>query len=202
MDPSTAIHTLARADAFAAGAHSGQTRRSHGQTPYIVHPRGVRSLLESVGVTHTPTLAAALLHDTVEDTPVTPAQLEDEFGVEIARIVAELTDDKSLSREARHAIQAKHAPSMSLPAACVKIADRTYNLRDFNSEKPGTTRPQKIKEYVTYSRALYDGFEQRAIAHILNKDEDARVELEKAYILLLADMKDAVDQLADKYDNV
>lgn len=201
MDPLTATLTLARADAFAAGAHSGQKRRGPSQTPYIVHPRGVRALLERAGITHAPTLAAALLHDTVEDTPATPAQLEGEFGAEIARVVAELTDDRGLSRERRHAVQAERAPTMSLSAACVKMADRAYNLLDFYAEEPGVTPPQRLKEYATYSYTLYDRFEQRAIAHILNKDEDAREELEKAYLLLLADMKCAVDQLADEYAN-
>jgi (p)ppGpp synthase/HD superfamily hydrolase len=190
--------TLARADAFAAGAHSGQTRKS-GNIPYIVHPRGVRLLLEKAGVTHEPTLAAALLHDTVEDTPVTSAQLEQEFGVEIAEIVAELTDPKGMSREARHALQAQHASSMSLSACCVKMADRKYNLRDFYTNKPETTSLESVRNYAKYSDTLYNRFKERAEVEIENKGEEARSELERAYLLLLSDLHVAVTQLAEKY---
>jgi (p)ppGpp synthase/HD superfamily hydrolase len=201
MDPSTTALTLARADAFAAGAHSGQTRRNLAQSPYIIHPRGVRQLLEQAGITHTPTLAAALLHDTVEDTPVTSALLKEEFGAEISEIVAELTDEKGMPRYVRHAKQAQHASSMSLSAACIKIADRIYNLRDFYAEKPENNTPQSVRDYATYSYTLHDRFMERAEADILNKNGDARGELEKAYLLLLANMKVAIEQLAKKYAN-
>jgi guanosine-3',5'-bis(diphosphate) 3'-pyrophosphohydrolase len=190
--------TLARADAFAAGAHSGQTRKC-GVIPYIVHPRGVRVLLEQAGITHSPTLAAALLHDTVEDTPVTSAQVEQEFGSEIAGIVAELTDDMGMTREARHALQAQHASTMSIPASCIKLADRTYNLRDFYSQKPDESSRERIRDYAIYSETLYQKFNDRAEKEIQYKSKEARSELEQAYLLLLSYMHVAVKQLADKY---
>jgi GTP diphosphokinase / guanosine-3',5'-bis(diphosphate) 3'-diphosphatase len=198
MNIDNASLTLARADAFAAGAHSGQTRKG-GNIPYIVHPRGVRLLLEQAGITHAPTLAAALLHDTVEDTPVTSAQLEQEFGAEIAEIVAELTDPKGMAHEARHALQAEHASSMSLSASCVKIADRTYNLRDFYAKKPETTSLERVRNYAMYSDTLYNRFKERAEVDIENKDDEARSELERAYLLLLSNLHVAVKRLAEKY---
>jgi (p)ppGpp synthase/HD superfamily hydrolase len=198
MNLDIASLTLARADAFAAGAHSGQMRKG-GNTPYIVHPRGVRLLLEQAGITHTPTLAAALLHDTVEDTPVTPVYLVQEFGAGIAEIVAELTDPKGMTREARHALQAQCATSMSLSASCVKIADRTYNLRDFYAKKPDTTSSESVRNYAMYSNTLYNKFLERAEVEIEKKDEEARGELERAYLLLLSNLHVAVKQLAEKY---
>ena len=198
MNLDNASIVLARADAFAAGAHSGQTRKG-GNIPYIVHPRGVKFLLEQAGITHAPTLAAALLHDTVEDTPVTSPQLEQEFGAEIAKIVAELTDEKGMPRVARHALQAQHASSMSLSASCVKIADRTYNLRDFYAKKPETTSSERVRNYAMYSDTLYNRFKARAEAEIESKDEAARSELEKAYLPLLSDLHVAVNQLVEKY---
>jgi (p)ppGpp synthase/HD superfamily hydrolase len=199
MDLPSADVTLARADAFAAGAHSGQTRKNLAQSPYIIHPRGVRLLLHQAGITHTPTLAAALLHDTVEDTPVTLAQIKQEFGVEIAEIVAELTDDKRMTREARHALQAQHASTMSLSASCIKMADRTYNLEDFYAEKPEKNTVESVRDYAAYSSTLCNKFKERAEAEIENKSEEARGEIEKAYLLLLANMNVAVKQLAEKY---
>lgn len=81
-------------------------------------------------------LQAALLHDTVEDTDTSPAELEAKFGPIVARIVQEVTDDKSLPKQERKRQQVEHAPHCSHQAKLVKLADKLYNLRDLNRCTP------------------------------------------------------------------
>lgn len=85
---------------------------------------------------HWVSLQAALLHDTVEDTDTTPAELEAKFGATVARIVQEVTDDKSLPKQERKLLQVEHAPHCSREAKLVKLADKLYNLRDLNRCTP------------------------------------------------------------------
>lgn len=83
-----------------------------------------------------PCLQAALLHDTVEDTDTTPTELEAKFGPVVARIVQEVTDDKSLPKRERKRVQVEHAAQCSRQAKLVKLADKLYNLRDLNRCTP------------------------------------------------------------------
>ena len=88
---------LLRALTFAAQKHKDQRRKDADASPYINHPIAVASVLATeAGVTDAVTLLAAILHDTVEDTKTTPEELEREFGLDIAGVVAEVTDDKAL----------------------------------------------------------------------------------------------------------
>ena len=89
------ITTILRAASFAAHKHKDQRRKDAEASPYINHPLALaRILAEEGGVQHVPTLCAALLHDTIEDTGATRSELAAEFGGEVAEIVAEVTDDK------------------------------------------------------------------------------------------------------------
>ena len=81
-------------------------------------------------------LQAALLHDTVEDTDTSIAELELAFGPTVARIVQEVTDDKALPKHERKRLQVEHAPHCSHQAKLVKLADKLYNLRDLNRCTP------------------------------------------------------------------
>ena len=84
------------AEAFAREVHEGQFRKGAAQEPYAVHLEEVAELVRSYGGNETE-ICAAWLHDTVEDCPPTSfADLESRFGMEVANIVRELTDDKSL----------------------------------------------------------------------------------------------------------
>jgi GTP diphosphokinase / guanosine-3',5'-bis(diphosphate) 3'-diphosphatase len=82
------VRELQRAFAFASQAHSGQKRLSG--EDYVYHPLAVGQILAELGL-DTTTLVAALLHDTVEDTPRTLDDLEREFGPDVARLVDGLT---------------------------------------------------------------------------------------------------------------
>ena len=77
-----------------------------------------------------------MLHDTVEDTDTTIDELESVFGPTVARIVEEVTDDKSLPKQERKRLQVEHAPHCSQQAKLVKLADKLYNLRDLNRCTP------------------------------------------------------------------
>src|SRR5437016_2841167 len=80
------------------------------------------------GVDDENTLVAAILHDTVEDTETSFEELKERFGLLIAETVAEVTDDKSLPKPKRKALQIEHAPHLSRHAKLVKLADKICNL--------------------------------------------------------------------------
>jgi (p)ppGpp synthase/HD superfamily hydrolase len=86
---------IAQALAKATEAHAGQIRNGSGGLPYIQHPRMVAATLAAAGYDEA-TLAAALLHDVVEDSDTTVEDLRGEFGDQIADLVAALSDDESI----------------------------------------------------------------------------------------------------------
>src|SRR5262249_40434039 len=91
---------------FAAGKHRSQRRKNTDADPYINHPIAVANLLAGfAAVRDVPVLQAALLHDTIEDTETTPAEIEQLFGREVLTIVQEVTDDKSLPQAERKRLQ-------------------------------------------------------------------------------------------------
>lgn len=83
-----------------------------------------------------PSPQAALLHDTVEDTATTLAELEERFGAAVRRVVEEVTDDKRLPKAERKRLQIERAPTCSRRAKLVKLADKLHNLRDLNRCTP------------------------------------------------------------------
>ena len=105
---------LFRALAFAAHKHRDQRRKDAEASPYINHPIALAQVLTGEGgVTDIEVLAAALLHDTIEDTATTGEELEREFGGRIAAIVAEVTDDTGLPKAERKRLQIEHAARLS-----------------------------------------------------------------------------------------
>ena|SRR5258706_727369 len=121
---------LTAAEEFASWKHRGQFRRD-GVTPYVQHPKGVMVILrQEFGVTDVDTLAAGLLHDTIEDTATDYDEVCERFGKRVADLVAVLTKDKRLpeaTRERDYFAQLARAP---LAARLCKIADSLYNVRD------------------------------------------------------------------------
>ena len=132
MDPGR----LLRALEFAANKHRDQRRKDKVQSPYINHPIAVANLLWEAGVRDEATLLAGVLHDTIEDTATTREELAAVFGDEVAGIVAECTDDKSLPKQRRKELQVEHAPDKSHPAKLVKLADKACNVRDIVDSPP------------------------------------------------------------------
>lgn len=153
-------HDLAivlKAACFAADRHRDQRRKDVEARPYINHPLEVaRILAEEGGVTDPVLLAAAILHDTIEDTLTTPEQLVDAFGPEVAGIVVEVTDDKSLEKADRKRLQIESAPAKSTAAAMLKIADKIANLQDLITCPPADWGPARKLEYAAWATQVVE----------------------------------------------
>ena len=148
---------LIRSLEFAAGKRRMQRRKDEDASPYINHPIALMKVLcIEVGVHHATILSAAALHDTIEDTETTGQELELEFGSEIASIVSELTDDKSLPKAERKRLQIEHAPHMSREGALVKLADKICNLRDVADSPPAGWSIERQRDYFDWAMAVVD----------------------------------------------
>lgn len=150
------LHLLLDAAQYAADRHRDQRRKDAESTPYINHPLDVAALLAQHGIDDTQVLAAAILHDTVEDTETSIEELEARFGNRIAGIVGEVTDDKSLAKAERKRLQVEHAPHKSRAAKLVKIADKTSNLRDIVAGPPDWPVERK-RDYFDWGKQVVDG---------------------------------------------
>ena len=149
--------TLIRAASFAARKHRNQRRKDAGASPYINHPLALaRVLAAEGGVTDAATLCAALLHDTIEDTDTTADELSHEFGAEIASIVGEVTDDKTLPKAERKRQQVEHAAHISDKAKRVKLADKISNLRDVSQAPPADWSLERRREYFDWAKSVVD----------------------------------------------
>ncbi|MBO0807374.1 MAG: bifunctional (p)ppGpp synthetase/guanosine-3',5'-bis(diphosphate) 3'-pyrophosphohydrolase [Actinobacteria bacterium] len=128
--PKADVRLIERAYATAARCHVGQQRKSG--DPFITHPLAVATILAELGLDHE-TICAALLHDTVEDTPYTPAQLRQDFGEDVASLVDGVTKlDKVKYGEAAEAETVRKmvvAMSRDIRVLVIKLADRLHNMR-------------------------------------------------------------------------
>lgn len=169
-----AIH---RALLFAADWHAGQFRKSGDRVPYAIHPvRVAHDLVRAFNAGHlgyavpppahrahaewrtdgactwrgpeaVDVVVAALLHDVLEDTSATPAEIEAGFGACARALVEEVTcTDK--------AEQVRKAPDMSQGAQWIKLADRTDNIRDLLAARPADWTPEKAREYCLWGSRL------------------------------------------------
>ena len=157
-DPAfTDLPLILRALVFATEKHRGQTRKDADATPYIHHPVALASLLWSEAkVRDANVLAAAILHDTIEDTATTHDELAKHFGRAVADIVAEVTDDKRLPKERRKQAQVEHAAHLPPAARLVKLADKTCNLRDVATTPPVGWSLERRREYFDWAKAVID----------------------------------------------
>ena len=150
-------HLILKALSFAANKHRNQFRKGSEPIPYINHPIALADLLVRTGnISDSATIAAALLHDTVEDTDTSFEELEAEFGPEISQLVAELTDDKGLPKEERKRRQVEHAPLLSRRARVVKLADKTCNLRDIVQDPPPKWSLERKQQYFAWAKEVVD----------------------------------------------
>jgi guanosine-3',5'-bis(diphosphate) 3'-pyrophosphohydrolase len=151
------LSPVLRATQFAAQKHRMQRRRDADATPYINHPIALAVLLTEVMIDDPVVICAALLHDTVEDTETTFEELAEAFGEEVAHIVLEVTDDKSLSKAERKRLQIEHAATISPRAKLVKLADKICNLRDIEGAPPVDWTPERKNEYVAWAIQVVAG---------------------------------------------
>ena len=125
------VREVVRAYRYADAMHEGQRRRSG--EPYIIHPVAVATELASLGL-GTSTLVAALLHDTVEDTPATLSDVGEGFGDEVAHLVDGVTKLDRINVESKQQQQAGTLRKMIIAMArdirvlVIKLADRLHNM--------------------------------------------------------------------------
>lgn len=159
LDPSRVMDArVIMAREFAADRHDGQ---SYGISPYTVHLDDVRDTLEVFGVTDPDILAAALLHDTLEDTDTSKTELESKFGTRIYEIVNLVTDPKGLPRKERHKMSYPLI-AKSEDAVMVKLADRISNVH------AGAKTDMYRKEHGFFYQTLYNPNHSETIQRMWN----------------------------------
>lgn len=154
----TRFPPLIDALAFAAHKHRDQRRKNVAASPYINHPIALAHVLVCEGrIEDVTVLCAAILHDTVEDTETTLAEISARFGADVAGIVGEVTDDKTLPKARRKALQIAHAPHLSCAAKLVKLADKICNVRDVADDPPANWPVERRIEYFEWCKTVIDG---------------------------------------------
>jgi len=149
---------LLHAVRYAAHQHRTQKRKGPDGSPYINHPVEAAEILTSIGgITDIDVLRAAVLHDTVEDTDSTKEELTQEFSPEVAALVMEVTDNKSLPKAERKRLQIEHTRTMSHGARLIKIADKICNVREVLHSPPDGWVIERRREYVEWAAKVVDG---------------------------------------------
>ncbi len=139
FNPQVDTKLIEKAYDFASVAHAGQLRMSG--EPYFMHPASVAKNIAEMGFDEH-TIAAGLLHDTVEDTSASIDELEDEFGEQVADIVDGVTKINMMTFDTKEEAQAENIRKMILAMShdirvpIVKLADRTHNMRTLQFQKP------------------------------------------------------------------
>jgi (p)ppGpp synthase/HD superfamily hydrolase len=153
------VRKILEAAKFAAEKHAGQKRKGHAGEPYINHLLEVADLIaKSIDVLDANLVMAGLLHDTIEDTGVTGQELEERFGKDVTALVLEATDDKSLPKETRKALQVTTAPQKSPRAQILKLADKISNLRSLITSPPAEWSGERKREYADWAGRVVAGF--------------------------------------------
>ncbi len=153
------MHTrFFKALSFAADKHRDQRRKDREATPYINHPIEVATVLAVEGLIEDETLLiAAILHDTVEDTTATLADIEDLFGPDVSKLVADVSDDKNLPKDERKRLQIMHSATLGPNAKQLKIADKICNVRDIGVHPPDGWPQQRLEAYLDWAIAVVNG---------------------------------------------
>ncbi len=138
-------------DAFRLGARAHSTQKRKSGEPYITHPVAVATVLADLGLDDI-TLAAAILHDAVEDTGITLDDLVSQFGAEVAQIVDGVTKLERLQFDSKEAQQAATMRKMLVAMAkdirvlLIKLADRLHNMRTIDAVSEEWKRRRTAQE--------------------------------------------------------
>lgn len=181
---------LVNAINYAAIKHRDQRRKDQFKSPYINHPIDVVNWLVLAGYENDQELlAAAVLHDTIEDTGTSYEELATVFGKDIADIVMECTDNKKLDKITRKKEQIKHAAVISKKAKLVKLADKLSNMFDLQKNPPLKWTPAEIHGYFVWS------------LHVIRemKGTNAYLENELNKVLMLAGVLDLTENELDTH---
>jgi guanosine-3',5'-bis(diphosphate) 3'-pyrophosphohydrolase len=148
------VKVLRAADA-AARWHVHQRRKGIAEEPYVNHLLEVASLVtEATGGSDPILVIAALLHDAVEDQEVPVEMIISEFGKQVADIVMEVTDDKTLPKGERKRKQIDTAHKKSREAKILKLADKTSNLRTIASSPAADWSVKRRLEYIEWAKEV------------------------------------------------
>ena len=149
---------VSEAYSFAAERHTDQRRKGVKEEPYINHLVEVAALVAAAteGKDHG-LIAAAVLHDTLEDTKTTPEELATTFSPTIRDLVQELTDDKRLPKAERKARQVAGAPHLSARAKLIRIADKIANVRDVTHHPPAHWDLARRQGYLDWAEQVVAG---------------------------------------------
>lgn len=175
--------TILKAARTAAEWHSDQRRKGAHQEPYVNHLIEVAEMVARADPGNTDLVVAALLHDTIEDQSKTRSEIAELFGIRVANLVAEVTDDKSLPKPERKRLQVETTPKKSREAKMIKLADKISNLRSLALSPPSEWSDQRRGEYVSWASEVAAG------AFGISAWLDAEFETTKA--LALASIPDA-----------
>jgi len=146
---------ILRAIDFAARKHRDQRRKDQEASPYINHPISVSLMLAEIGgIADAEVLAAAILHDTLEDTDTTPEELVQAFGPRVRKLVEEVTDDKDLPKAKRKELQIAHAVQLSPGAVLIKLGDKISNVLDVTHSPPANWNIERRTEYLDWAEAV------------------------------------------------
>ncbi len=176
-----------RAFELCVSAHDGQKRES--SEPYCYHPFNVAEIIISLGM-DTQSIAAALLHDVVEDTEITLDNIRRDFGEDVALLVDGVTKIGRLSFSSKEQQQAESLRKMlvamgkDIRVIVIKLADRLHNMRTIDAVAPQKQRDKSLETLEVYApiahrlgiRGVKEELEDRAIAHL---DPIAYEEIEK-----------------------
>ena len=152
------ISLISEAADLAARRHNGMARKGRGNEPYINHLAEVANILAEVtDGADAELVAAAWLHDTIEDTDTTRGELAQKFGERVGALVVEVTDDMSLPKAKRRQKQVEDAPHKSPGAKLIKIADKISNIRARIHSDPTTEERADLTDYVDWAEKVVAG---------------------------------------------
>jgi guanosine-3',5'-bis(diphosphate) 3'-pyrophosphohydrolase len=152
------VSLIMQAADFAARRHASQRRKGMTAEPYVNHLLEVAALLaEATGGSDAALIAAALLHDTLEDTATEYEELDARFGADVAALVAAVTDDKSLPKAERKRRQIESARGASPRAKLLKIADKTSNVRALAVSPPTNWDVARVADYIDWAEKVVAG---------------------------------------------
>ena len=172
--PAAPVQRILAAAMFAAEKHAAQKRKGAAAEPYVNHLIEVAQLVASSSEQLDANLVmAAFLHDTIEDTGTTAEELERLFGSDVAALVVEMTDDKSLPKDVRKELQVQHAAHRSVRAQVVKLADKISNLRSLLASPPATWSAERKREYIAWA--------QRVVNALSSPNPVLKAEFERTY---------------------
>jgi guanosine-3',5'-bis(diphosphate) 3'-pyrophosphohydrolase len=154
----TGLRLVSEAAELAARRHSGQLRKGHDGEPYINHLAEVANLLSvATSGEDAELVAAGWLHDTIEDTDTSHDELAQRFGLRVAGLVEEVTDDMTLSKSERRRLQVIDAPNKSAGAKQIKIADKISNIRVRIFFEPGFEQKLELIDYLGWAEQVIGG---------------------------------------------